>query len=394
MDLRRLLSPALLAMPLLCAVAAPAGASSFTTTSYNPSITDSAIDPESSIIDYHYVMLPATTPAPLLVVFLGGSLSNPADYQPQVKNSVAYAGVPGEAASLGFASINLRYRDADAVATVCGHSGSTADTCYTQYRGSVLYGSGVGYGNGAPYTKLKSNGQPYADLDNSIVNRLVKLLDCLANENDTAHCLNNGTAAYWNQFLLDKPGSPYSSSLHPHGVEPDWSKIIIAGHSQGGGEAGFLGVTAPSALHRVVMFSAPEDYYNSGLSKLPASWISTTTSPTPMSAFWGMRNTAEGSYGGSGAEQVNWGAFKDASNTGIGNPGNGTEASVGDGSGTPVPAGAQRLVTTNPDHPLATLYDHESTADTVPVSTTMDGTPFSNGRATAWDYLLSGNYAD
>ncbi|RKR76513.1 BPSS1187 family protein [Frondihabitans australicus] len=56
-------------------------------------------------------------------------------------------------------------------------------------------------------------------------------------------------------------------SQYVHGTTIDWSRIVLAGHSQGGGEAGFI-----SHLHEVqgvLMFSSPVETYG----RVSARWL-------------------------------------------------------------------------------------------------------------------------
>ena len=48
----------------------------------------------------------------------------------------------------------------------------------------------------------------------------------------------------------------------------DWRKVVLAGHSQGGGHVGVLAKSV--SLNRAVYFSSPEDWYDT--TDTPASW--------------------------------------------------------------------------------------------------------------------------
>ncbi len=80
---------------------------------------------------------------------------------------------------------------------------------------------------------------------NSILNRFQKMLVYLA-----AH----DPAGGWNEFLTN--GSPA------------WSKIIVAGHSQGTGHAAYIGKLF--SVDRVLIFSGPQDYLDNF--NQPAPW--------------------------------------------------------------------------------------------------------------------------
>lgn len=317
-----------------------------------PADTGSGID-RAGLAQRHYVALPqkATHRKPLLVVFLGGSLSNPA----------AYTDISNEAAALGHGVIDLRYPDQHVVGTVCAGD----DECFTQYRGETLFGAGTRYAPGAPVY-----GSPEIEVDtaNSIVNRLVSLLAYLS----TVKTDWDPDPGYWRQFLVRDANSPYVVSYG--NVYPDWSRIILAGHSQGGANAAFLALHLPSAnkLHRVVMFSSPDDHVGDAA----ASWIAETSS-TPLDRFWGLRNANEGVFGS--FVSTNWGKL---GGIGVGGDGARGEVKVGDGSGDP--KGSHRIVITQPDYGSA-LKNHNSTA--------VNGAHNKAVRK-IWAYLISGNGAD
>jgi predicted esterase len=172
----------------------------------------------------HYVTFePPMDPAANLLVFMSGS-----------------GGVPGGtseflavAASRGYRVISLAYNDLPAVVAVC--TSDPDPTCSGRFRQKRIFGDNV----------LASIDDRPAE---SIVNRLVKLLEAL----DRLH-----PAEGWGQFL--------------DGAAPKWSRIAVAGHSQGAGMAAYL--AQRRAVARVVLFSSPWD--NSGHERL-APWINGT----------------------------------------------------------------------------------------------------------------------
>ncbi len=333
-----------------------------------PSTTGTGINLELSNGAKHYVAYP-DAPKPLLVVFLGGTGSVPS----------SYTDLTDRAAGLGFGAIDLRYLN-----SVAAGSCTTDDNCYRQLRGEVLFGQGVRYGIGSPYDSLLI----YVNQANSVVNRLVNLLDCLAYPSSPSRpqCANSQPSAYWTQFLVSDSSSPYTTSNYPHGVVPNWSKIILAGHSQGGGNAAYAAVFLADVLHRDVMFSAPDDSYSGSdhncsgapITTQSASWIR-VTSTTPMSGLWGVSNFNEGIYGSFAT--TNWCHMSDGSHPGVGNPLHGTLTLVDDGASDPL--GSQQLQTNMPNG--STMTNHFSTA--------VNGY-YSPGMTDAWDYLLTGNGAD
>lgn len=150
---------------------------------------------------------------------------------------------------------------------------------YWSARNVVIFGAGSPVPGQAPVSRA-----------DSIVNRLEKLLASMQ-------------ASYppegWDQFLL------------ANGTV-DWSKVVLAGHSQGGGHVGVL--TKSVALNRAVYFSSPEDWYEN--TDTPASWPQTRANVTPSSQQYG--------FGSDGDTLVpNTHAFTHWNNLGLSRPASG-----------------------------------------------------------------------
>ncbi len=213
-----------------------------------PQTTDPNI---STNLNNHYVSINRSlTPKNQLFVFFPGT------------GGVAfnYLEINNTAADLGFHAVNLTYPNDDAVNSLCGAPNTNLD-CYANVRLETK--------DGIDRTSLVNVSRP-----NSIENRLIKLLIYLRNQapNDN-----------WGQFLIN------DSTL-------DWAKIIVAGHSQGGGHAGIIG--RYHAVVRVVMFAAMD--FN-GPTNSPANWIAlpaTTPNASTSDKFWGFSHTRD--------EQVNF----------------------------------------------------------------------------------------
>lgn len=146
----------------------------------------------------------------------------------------------------GFHAISLDYED-NVIAVSCAHS--LDPSAFGRYRQAIV--------TGAPVSK-----QIDVDAANSILNRFQKLLVYLVK-----HDPNGG----WSQFLSNG--------------KPDWSRVIVAGHSQGAGHAAYIGKLFK--VDRVLMFSGPQDYMDN-LHK-PAPWQG-RTSATPPSRFFAFLN--------------------------------------------------------------------------------------------------------
>lgn len=160
-----------------------------------------------------------------------------------------YREITNNAADLGFHSIALTYPNDDAVNVLCGLLQTDLD-CYGNVRLEIKDGTDR-------TTRVDVNRA------NSIENRLIKLLQYLNSERPGEN---------WSRFLLNQ------STI-------DWTKIVVSGHSQGGGHAGIIG--RYHAVSRVIMYAAAD--YN-GLLQTPANWIErpeTTPDASPPDRFWG-----------------------------------------------------------------------------------------------------------
>lgn len=127
---------------------------------------------------------------------------------------------PSLAANNGFHSIVLSYRNGIAAKSACKDIPDT--NCYLNFRKEII--EGIDYS-----TEVSVNPA------NSINNRLLKLLQYLT---------QNYPGQNWDQY--------YSGSTIA------WNKIIVSGHSQGGGHAAIIGITQP--VKRVLMFASPNDF--------------------------------------------------------------------------------------------------------------------------------------
>jgi hypothetical protein len=156
-----------------------------------------------------------------LVVFLPGTHGKPANAK--LLQSVV--------ANQGYRVIGLEYNDEPAVVQVCPRDPNPK--CSAEFRQKRVFGDDV--------TKVVDN-----TAQEAIVFRLVKLLEYL----DAQH-----------------PDERWSGYLK--GGEPDWSRIVVSGLSQGAGMAAYIAKLKPVA--RVVLFSSPWDFY--GRSRELAPWI-------------------------------------------------------------------------------------------------------------------------
>jgi pimeloyl-ACP methyl ester carboxylesterase len=176
----------------------------------------------------------ASTPGPLLV-FLPATGAVPAQYREFLDT----------AASSGYHVLGLDYRNLGrSVTETC-----KADaTCYTQIERNRFDGS-------------DPSRFSHVDPANSVLGRLQEALHYLS---------GHDKAGDWGQYL--------------NGSHIRWGQIVLAGHSQGGGESAFI-----SHVHKVrgvLMFSSPVATFN-GVS---ASWMG-SPGATPPSRMYGFVNS-------------------------------------------------------------------------------------------------------
>lgn len=169
----------------------------------------------------HYVVRNTKTHVNKLLLFIGGSYSIPGDYNIFCQH----------AASIGLDVISLSYPNGVATAPL-GVSGDF--NIFDNYRQELCFGT--------PISSVVS-----VDSLNSIFTRTVKLIQ---------HLDINYPHQNWGQYL-----DANNSMI--------WSKIIVAGHSQGSGHACYLSKYHP--VNRVVMFSGPNDY--SSYYGISANWL-------------------------------------------------------------------------------------------------------------------------
>ncbi|MFW5758711.1 MAG: T9SS type A sorting domain-containing protein, partial [Bacteroidota bacterium] len=172
-----------------------------------PADTDENIDgnPEPN-----YVLLNnSTEPLGKLLLYFPGTTARPYDYLKFSKT----------AANMGYHVISLSYENLASVNYIaCGQTNDT--TCHRRAREEIWFGENT-------HEILN------IDFNNSIINRLEKLLNYLA---------TNYPQEGWEQFIS--------------GGEVQWNKITTAGHSQGGGHAGFAAKNF--LVERSVMFAASD----------------------------------------------------------------------------------------------------------------------------------------
>jgi len=206
----------------------------------DPAATDAAID---QWLDPHVVCYDPSVPhRQQLFVFLPGSFGQPRHYQHLLR----------VAAQLGLHVIGLRYPNSWTVHSLCSENADSM--CHYKVRLEIL--EGVDY---SPLVHITPA--------NSIDNRLQALLQYLVQ-----HFPDEG----WAQFLTQDG-------------QIRWERIIIGGHSQGGGHAALI-----AKLHRVarVLMLAWSDLWKENGQWRLAPWVDSVNA-TPTDAFFGLTHVQD-----------------------------------------------------------------------------------------------------
>ncbi|MCM0001389.1 MAG: hypothetical protein NBV68_18610 [Erythrobacter sp.] len=238
----------------------------------------------------HQIFVPGTNRRNRLFVMLPGT-----DAPPRIYRLIARTG-----AQEGYHAIGLAYPNEDAIASVCGNS--SRPDCSGEVRNEILTGQDT-----SPLVSVNRV--------NSIIGRLIELIAFLD---------RSFPSEGWGQYLVSG--------------QPDWSRIAIAGHSQGAGLAGFLGKEV--RLLRIGMFSGPND---PGPAAGQAALWTARPNITPAGDQFGFTHTAD-PLAPIAVSSGNW--------VGIGLGAFGGQVSV-DGRSPPFD-GSRQLVTSAPPNPNPT----------------------------------------
>lgn len=183
----------------------------------------------------HVVMTHASAaPTGKLVVFMAGSNGAPGGYRTAL----------AAAARMGHNTIGLTYPNSWTVDQLC--SGDSDVNCDRKLRQEIITGQALSPKVNVSFT-------------DSIDNRLATLL---------------------NYLRVQQPGKGWDSFLVNGVIQ--WDKVIVSGHSQGGGHAAMI--AKMRAVNRVAMFAAPADYNETLMA--PSPWIG-EPGLTPTSSFIG-----------------------------------------------------------------------------------------------------------
>lgn len=254
----------------------------------------------------HVAVAPLGAAAGRLVVHLPGTGGKP----PSTLLLLRQAGTQG------LHAIGLAYPNLPTVDSLCSLS-SDVD-CYAKVRLEII--------DGTDRTPLTS-----VDRIDSIENRLIAVLGALAVQ---------FPAEGWGQYLAS-------------GV-PRWDRIVISGHSQGGGHAAMM--ARDRSMARVCMFGSPKD--TSTFFNAPAAWQS-DPHVTPTDRYYGFNHQQDSL----GVTLRNWAA--------LGLAALGPAVNV---DGAPLPYAGSRQLTTNAVPAIAGEYHGSVVVDrTTPLAA--DGTP-------------------
>ncbi len=205
-------------------------------------VAPSVADPEIKRFDKPNIALfnnDVKRDAPLLV-FFPGTGSEPKSSWPFLE----------AAADAGYRVIGLMYDNGVSVPQTCGPQADPA--CSDRFREKRIFGD--------------AESKDIDDLPaESVVNRLVKFLQSL-----DAHLPRDG----WGQYLVNG--------------QPNWARIAVAGHSQGGGVAAYI--AKKKSVYRMINLSGAWDRVEA--TKQWAPWI-TSPSATPMDRWYAAYHAKE-----------------------------------------------------------------------------------------------------
>lgn len=168
-----------------------------------------------------------------LFLFFPGTGAVPYNYREILKH----------AANLGYHAIGLTYPNSEAINQIC--LASTDTTCHSRARLEVFDG-------------VDRHADVNVDVNNCIERRALRLLQYLSSHYPSEN---------WGQYYI--------------GNQIQWNKVIVSGHSQGGGHAGVI--SKIKEVDRVVMFAAMDWI---PLLNRNADWI-TWHGPTPADRYYG-----------------------------------------------------------------------------------------------------------
>jgi hypothetical protein len=285
-----------------------------------PSTTNSSIVLFNSA---HAVCLDTrTTLKNKLFVFLPGTTGFPATYKLIVK----------QAASQGYHAIGLMYPNDASIYTASNND--TTNTQFAKCRQEIFDGTNQTSGVSV-------------DTNNCIKSRLYKLLLYLQRTYPTQN---------WSQYILNG--------------QVNWSKIVVAGHSQGGGHSFFIAKKV--AVDKAISFSSID--WNSALNR-SAAWV-TQTGATPINKFYSFNGTRDEVFSYTNVQTQ-------LADMGI----TGSPVSI-DNNNSPYSSTHRLTTSATPALSIAPFPNHNLTCLDMSVPKTSSGT-ITTAFINAWIYLLN-----
>lgn len=203
----------------------------------DPHLTDAAIE---TVHGPHLVVYdPQSVSRHQLFLFLVGTRGS----------TTSSLNIDSTFAGWGYHAISLDYEN-NVLAASCAHS--LDRSTFGRYRETIVTGAPV-----SERVKITPA--------NSILNRFQKLL---------VYLVTNDPDGGWEEFV--------------HNGQPVWSRIIVAGHSQGSGHAAYIGKLF--RVERVLMFSGPQDYMDDLNEPAPWQTRKSATSPSRFFAFLSLKD--------------------------------------------------------------------------------------------------------
>lgn len=215
--------------------------------------TETGLRGEGADVD-QWALRPAGTPSGRLLVFLNGSGGSPRAATTGQEQSF-YAVARDE----GLHSLGVSYRSSAAVGSLCrGDDACFEPTRLTQVTGALQPGAAPELAN--------------VLVDEGIEVRLAAALRTLAARDPSGG---------WGDFFTGDGGVD----------DLRWERLVVSGHSQGGGHAALLGKR--HRVDRVVMLASPCDAVTGGA---PAAWLSSATgwATDPATRFFGLWAEGDG----------------------------------------------------------------------------------------------------
>ncbi len=207
---------------------------------------------------HHTFYNPDCVPKNVLLVHLVGTGDDP--------YSTLY--FPALAANYGFHVLSLKYPNDVSAQSICNVN--TDPDCHYKFRKETI--EGVDY---SPEITV--------DSVNSIVNRLLRLLQYMD---------ANNPGQNWGQYY--------------NGTVIDWTKVMVSGHSQGGGHAAVMGIDRP--LQRILMFASPNDYSTTFSQSAPWTSMAHTAQDEAYYSFNNINDDLIGQYSWQYTAALNLGA--------------------------------------------------------------------------------------